>query len=85
VFSGGVTSLIQVTVRDVVAVLPQQSVATHVLVCDLLQPLLIIAPSVGTLDCRQQLSVAVAVPNAIEISVADGLHPSVIVLKLLIN
>ena len=34
VITGGVTSLVHVTVLDVVAVLPQASVAVKVLVCD---------------------------------------------------
>ena len=37
---GGVISLVQVVVRDAVAVLPQASVAVHVLVCEREHPLL---------------------------------------------
>ena len=38
VITGGVLSFDQVTVRDVVDVLPQASVAVKVLVCVVLQP-----------------------------------------------
>src|SRR5512143_2151367 len=38
VIVGGVTSCVQVTVEDVVAVLPQASVAVNVLVCVLVHP-----------------------------------------------
>jgi hypothetical protein len=50
VTTGGVTSNVQVTVRDNVAVLPQPSVAVHVLVVDLAQPVLPTAPSTASND-----------------------------------
>jgi len=40
VITGGVTSNVHVAVRDVVAVLPQASVAVNVLVCERKHPLL---------------------------------------------
>jgi hypothetical protein len=73
---GAVTSAVHVAVRDVVAVLPQPSVAVHVLVCARPHPLLTIAPSVEVSVGVPQASVAVAVPNAPFIVAVDGLHPS---------
>src|SRR5678816_592014 len=45
VITGGVLSEVQVTVRDAVDVLPQASIAVHVLVCVRIQPLLPTVPS----------------------------------------
>src|SRR6266487_1402443 len=71
---GAVTSNVHVAVRDVVDVLPQPSVAVHVLVCERPQPLLCTAPSdevsVGVLHA----SVATALPNAALIADVDGLQ-----------
>ena len=78
VIVGAVTSAVHVAVLDVVAVLPQASVAVNVLVCDLLHPLVIIAPSVDVTAGVLQPSVAVAVPSAPFIVAVDGLHPSAI-------
>jgi hypothetical protein len=72
---GGVTSTVHVAVLDVVAVLPQASVAVNVLVCEREHPLLITLPveevTVGVL----QASDAVAEPSAASIAPDDGLHP----------
>jgi hypothetical protein len=76
VIVGGVLSLVHVTVLEAVAVLPQASVAVHVLVCDLAQVPLT-APSTGVSVNVPQASVAVALPNAASIAADDGLHPSV--------
>src|SRR6185369_1985889 len=76
VIVGAVTSNVHVAVLDAVAVLPQPSVAVHVLVCERPQPLLATAPSVDVSVADPQLSVAVAVPNAALISAVVGLHPS---------
>jgi hypothetical protein len=73
---GAVISNVHVAVRDVVAVLPQPSVAVHVLVCARPHPVLTIAPSVDVTVGVPQASVAVAVPNAPFIAAVDGLHPS---------
>jgi hypothetical protein len=75
VTTGGVTSNVQVTVLDAVAVFPQASVAVHVLVCDLAQPVLPTAPSdaVGVSE-PLQLSDAVAPPSVEFIVAVDGLH-----------
>jgi hypothetical protein len=72
---GGVRSLVQLTVLDVVAELPQASTAVNVLTCDLKHPLLLIAPSLDVIVGEPQPSVAVAVPREVLISV--GLQPSV--------
>ena len=79
VMVGGVTSDIHVTVREAVDVLPQSSLAVHVLVCERLQPLLLTAPSFEVSVGMPHASVAVAVPSAPVISDAPGLHPNVVV------
>ena len=75
VSTGGVRSSIQLTVLDAVDVLPQKSIAVNVLVCvrthPVLTTLLLLCDNVGT----PHASVAVAVPNAVLISTASGLHP----------
>jgi hypothetical protein len=76
VIVGGVLSVVHVTVLEAVAVLPQASVAVHVLVCDLAQVPLT-APSTGVSVNVPQASVAVALPRAASIADDDGLHPSV--------
>src|SRR5678815_3389224 len=82
---GGVTSAIQVIVLDAVAVLPQPSIAVNVLVCVRSQPLLPIDPSLDDTVGVPQGSVALAVPSAALISLADGLHPSVNVVPPVVN
>src|SRR4030095_9215356 len=74
--TGGVRSAIQFTVRDAVDVLPQKSLAVHVLVCVRAQPSLVTLPSLEDTVGTPHASVAVAVPNAPFISPAEGLHPS---------
>ena len=56
------------------AVLPQASVAVHVLVCDLAQ-VPVTGPSSGVSVIVPQASVAVADPSAASIADEDGLHP----------
>src|SRR6266516_1656434 len=73
---GGVRSSVHVTVLEAVAVLPQASVAVHVLVCDLAQVPLT-TPSTGVRVDVPQASVAVADPSAASIAADDGLHPGV--------
>src|SRR4030095_11414232 len=73
---GGVTSAVHVAVRDAVAVLPHASVAVNVLVCVRAQPSLVTLPSLEVTVGTPQASAAVAVPNALFISPAEGLHPS---------
>src|SRR6266496_1053691 len=78
VITGGVTSTVQVTVRDEVALLPQASVAVHVLVCDAAQLDVVMGPSDDVRVGVPQPSLAVAVPSAAFISEATGLHPSIV-------
>jgi hypothetical protein len=66
---------VQLTVLDTVAVLPQASTAVNVLVCDALQELVVIAPSLTVIVGVLQPSVAVAEPRALAISLAAGLQP----------
>ena len=76
--TGGVTSEVQVIVRDALAVLRQASVTFHVLVWERRQPLLVTAlfvPKLGLGVTGPQLSVAVAVPNAASICAEVGLQP----------
>ena len=72
---GGLGALVQVTVLVTVAVLPQASTAVNVLVCDALQELVVIVPSVDEMVTGPHASVAVAEPSALAISLAAGLHP----------
>jgi len=74
--TGAVRSTIHVAVRDVVAVLPQPSLAVNVLVCVRVQPVLPTEPSLCVTVVGPQASVAEADPSAALISPADGLHPS---------
>jgi len=74
--TGAVWLLVHVTVLEVVAVLPQASLAVNVLVCDALHEVVVIVPSVDVIVVVVQPSVAVAVPRAAEISEAEGLQPS---------
>jgi hypothetical protein len=76
--TGGVRSLIHVIVLAAVAVLPQPSMAVHVLVCERSQPLLLIDPSEEFTVGIPHASDADAVPRAAFMSAADGLHPSVV-------
>ena len=79
--TGGVLSLVQVTVLDAVAVLPHPSVAVHVLVCDFAQEPLT-GPSTGVNVNVPQASVAEALPRAASIAADVGLHPSGALLPL---
>jgi hypothetical protein len=78
VITGGVTSNVQVTVLEAVDVLPQASLAVHVLVCERPQLLLLTEPSLTDSVGTPQASVAVAVPSAAPISFAEGLHPRLV-------
>ena len=74
---GGLGTLVQVTVVAAVAVLPQASMATKVLVMEALHDVVDIAPSLDDIDAVLQPSEAVAVPSAALISEASGLQPRV--------
>jgi hypothetical protein len=72
---GGLGALSQLTVLDVVALLPQPSTAVNVLVCEDEQLVVDIAPSVAVILTVLHASVAVADPSAALISEAKGLQP----------
>ena len=73
--TGGVVLNDQLTVLDVVAVLPHASVAVHVRVCDCTQePLTALVVTVRL--TAPQASLAVALPRAASIAADDGLHPA---------
>jgi hypothetical protein len=74
---GGIRSLVQVTVLEVVAELPQPSTAVNILVLEDEQLDVDTAPSVNVTVAVLQASLAVAVPSAAEISEAKGLQPRV--------
>ena len=61
---GGLGTLVHVTVVEAVAVLPQASMATNVLVLEALHDVVDIAPSLDVTDAVPQPSEAVAVPSA---------------------
>ena len=73
---GALGALSQVTVLEVVALLPQPSTAVNILVCEDEQLLVDTAPSVNVIVGVLQPSVAVAEPSAAVISEANGLQPS---------
>src|SRR5687767_257214 len=85
VSTGAVTSAVHVTVLEAVAVLPQKSIALNVLVCERAQPLLVTLPSLEDTVGMPHASVAVAVPRALLISLATGLHPSVVVVPPVVS
>ena len=74
--TGPLTSITHVTLRDMVEVLPHASVAVNVLTCVRLQPVVLIPPSTEVIVGVEQISVAVAEPNAASIVPDDGLQPS---------
>jgi hypothetical protein len=77
VMSGAVLSRVHVTVLAAVAELPQPSEAVNVLICEALQALVIIGPSVNVTTGIPHAAVAVAEPSAAVISAAEGLQPRV--------
>jgi len=81
---GGLGALVHVTVVEAVAVLPQASVATNVLVLEAEHDVVDIAPSLDVIDAVLQPSEAVAVPSAALISEAEGLQPSVAVAPVIV-
>ena len=76
VIVGGVASTVHVAVLDVVAVLPQASVAVNVLVWERLHPLVETEASEKVIVGVPQPSVAVAEPRAPLIVAEDGLQPA---------
>ena len=74
--TGASVSIVQITVRvTVIAAFPHASVTLNVLVWDSEHGSPITLPSVATTIPTEQLSVAVAEPNAASICEAVGLHP----------
>ena len=74
---GALGALSQVTVLDIVALLPQASTAVNILVCEDEQLDVDTAPSVNVTVAELHASVAVADPSAAVISEAKGLQPIV--------
>src|SRR5436190_6751029 len=74
VIDGGIRSAVQVTVLEVVAVLPQPSTAVKVLICVTVQLAVVAAASLDVIVTAPHASVAVAVPKAAVISAAVGLQ-----------
>jgi len=74
---GTVLSSVHVALREVVAVLPQTSVAVNIRVCERKHPVVTIAPSPEVTLGVPQLSDADALPNAALIASVDGLQPRV--------
>jgi len=85
IIAGVLGALVQVTVLEVVAVLPQASRAVNVLVCEALQDVVEISPSLDVMVGVPQASDAVAVPRAAVISEAEGLHPRVTLVYVPVN
>jgi hypothetical protein len=83
--TGAVRSTTHVTVRDAVDVLPQKSLAVHVLVCERLHPSVVTLPSAEDTVGVPQPSVAVAVPRALLISPADGLQQRLVVVPPVVS
>ena len=81
---GGLGTLVQVTVLEAVAVLPQASIAVNVLVLEALHDVVDTAPSLDDTVAVLQPSVAVAVPSAALISEADGLQPRVVTAPVIV-
>ena len=73
---GALGALSQVTVLDVVAVLPQPSTAVNILVCEEEQLLVDTVPSVNVIVAVLHASVADAEPSAAVIADEVGLQPS---------
>ena len=84
IIAGGLGVFVHVTVVEAVAVLPQASIATKVLVCEALQEVVDIAPSLAVTDAVPQPSVAVAVPRTAAISEAEGLQPRVVTAPVIV-
>ena len=77
---GAVLSSVHVIVLQAVDVLPQASRAVNVLFWERVHPLLDTLPSLGVITVGMlHASVAVAVPRAALISLAEGLHPNDVV------
>ena len=77
--TGAIVSRVNVMVCEEVDVLLHESLTVQVLVTDLLQPVPVSGPLLKVaIRPVEQLSVTVAVPNALLISVCVGLHNTVV-------
>ena len=79
IIAGGLGALVQVTVLEAVAVLPQASVAVNVLVSEARMRLLTLLHHYNDRVGVPQPSVAVAEPRAAVIADEVGLHPRVVI------
>jgi len=79
IITGGLGALVQVTVVEVVAVLPHPSMAEYVLVSEAEQEVVTIVPSLNVRVGVPQPSVAEAVPRAAVIADEVGLQPRVFI------
>jgi len=84
IIAGGLGALVQVTVVEAVAVLPQASMAENVLVSEAEQEVVVIDPSLNDRVGLPQASEAVAVPRAAVISEAEGLQPRVVTAPVIV-
>ena len=84
IIAGGLGVFVHVTVVEAVAVLPQASIATNVLVLEAEQEVVDIVPSVAVTDAVPHPSEAVAVPRAAAISEAVGLQPRVVTAPVIV-
>jgi hypothetical protein len=79
VITGLVVSLVKLTVCEAVPVLPHASVTVQVFVTECMHPDPVSAPNVPVaVKPEEQLSVTLAVPNALPISVAVGLQIAIV-------
>ena len=84
IITGGLGALVQVTVVEVVAVLPQASIAEYVLVNEALHEVVTIVPSLNDRVGVPQPSVADAVPRAAVIADEVGLQPRVVIAPVMV-
>jgi hypothetical protein len=81
---GGLGALVQVTVVETVAILPQPSTAEYVLVSEAEQEVVTIVPSLNVRVGVPQPSVADAVPSAAVIADEVGLQPRVVIAPVMV-
>ena len=84
IITGGLGALVQVTVVEAVAVLPQPSTAEYVLVSEAEQEVVTIVPSLNVRVGVPQPSVADAVPSAAVIADEVGLQPRVVIAPVMV-
>jgi len=84
IIAGGLGALVQLTVVEAVAVLPQASMAEYVLVSEAEQEVVTIVPSLNDSVGVPQPSVADAVPRAAVIADEVGLQPRVVIAPVMV-